>query len=156
MWPLTITSDNTKSQISYWALLAFNLCSSKSWIKSNLSINRKKLSQVENREVKTFFIQIDFESIKDKQQFELFNLVSTSLALPAKQVDKLRDEGGKLLRSSPEFKKLLIELKWKSTCALAAIAATATFFISIGAAAKGLNGSSNIVCAVKDWSKLGF
>ena len=41
-------------------------------------------------------------------------------------------------------------IKRKSTCALAAIVTTATIFISTGAVAKGLDGSSNIVCAVTD------
>lgn len=80
-------------------------------LKNNLIAWGKKLSQVENREVKTFFIQVDFESIKDKHKLEMFNLLPTSLSLSAEQVDILRDEGGRLLRSSPEFKKLLKELQ---------------------------------------------
>lgn len=95
----------TSAQIERYSVESIQL------LKDNLTAWGKKISQDENREVKTFFIQIDFESIKDKQKFEWFNLVSTSLALPAEQVDKLRDEGGNLLRSSPEFKKLLMELK---------------------------------------------
>jgi len=41
----------------------------------------------------------------------MFNLVPTSLSLSAEQVDKLRDEGGRLLKNSAEFKKLLKELQ---------------------------------------------
>lgn len=95
----------TSAQISRYSVESIQL------LKNNLIEWGKKLSEVNNHEVKTFFIQIDFESIKNKKQFEMFNLVSTSLSLPSEQVNKLRDEGGRLLRSSPEFKKLLNELE---------------------------------------------
>ena len=95
----------TSAQIERYSVESIQL------LKNNLIEWGKKLSKVENHEVKTFFIQIDFQSIKDEHKSEMFNLVPTSLSLSAEQVDKIRDEGGRLLRSSPEFKKLLKELQ---------------------------------------------
>ena len=95
----------TSAQINRYSTESIQL------LKENIEEWGKKLSRAENREVKTFFIQVDFESIKNERQSKMFNLVSTSLSLSAEQVDKLRNEGERLLKNSPEFKKLLKEIQ---------------------------------------------
>lgn len=94
----------TSAQIKRYSIESIQL------LKDNVKEWGKKISKAENREVKAFFIQIDFESIKDEHQSKMFNLVSTSLSLSAEQVDELRNEGERLLKSSPELKKLLKEI----------------------------------------------
>ena len=73
-----------------------------------------ELSKNEDFEVKPFFIQIDFNGIQDKQRNRLLNMISTSLALPAEQVDELRQVARELLNASPEFQRLLTELNTQS------------------------------------------
>lgn len=79
-------------------------------LKESLVNWQSDFSKISGQEVKTYLIQVDFLSIKDKEKFKSFNRVSSSLALPAEVVDKVRHEGRILLRNSPEFKKLLSEL----------------------------------------------
>ncbi len=69
-----------------------------------------QLSEKVDYEVKPFFIQVDFNGIQDKQRNRLLNTISTSLALPAEQVDKLREVAKELLYASAEFQRLLSEL----------------------------------------------
>ena len=54
-----------------------------------------------------YFIKLDFESIADKKQRNIFNNMATSFSLPDEEVDKLIEAGHELLRQSPEFQKLL-------------------------------------------------
>lgn len=83
-------------------------------LKDSLQIWASELSKNEDFEVKPFFIQIDFNGIQDKQRNRLLNMISTSLALPAEQVDELRQVARELLHASPEFQRLLTELNTQS------------------------------------------
>jgi len=57
--------------------------------------------------VTPYFIKLDFESIGNKKQRNLFNNMATSFSLPDEEVDNLIEAGRTLLRQSPEFQKLL-------------------------------------------------
>ncbi len=69
-----------------------------------------QISQSSGHPVKAFFIQVDFDGLQDKTKSRLANAVSTSLVLPDKQVDGLRNAGKDLLNQSAEFKRLLNEI----------------------------------------------
>ena len=58
-----------------------------------------------------YFIKLDFDSIGNKKQRKLFNNMATSFSLPNNEVDKLIEAGHKLLRQSPEFQKLLENIR---------------------------------------------
>jgi len=58
-----------------------------------------------------YLSQVTFDGLKDKDERLYFMHVKTRLALPTDQVDKLREVGGRLLRESPGFKRLLADLK---------------------------------------------
>ena len=58
-----------------------------------------------------YFIKLDFESIGNKKQRNIFNNMATSLSLPDNEVDGLIEAGHKLLRQSPEFQKLLATIR---------------------------------------------
>lgn len=58
-----------------------------------------------------YVAQVTFESLKEPDERLYFNHVKTSLALPREQVDKLREVGGRLLRETPAFQRLLVDLK---------------------------------------------
>ena len=58
-----------------------------------------------------YFIKLDFESIANKKQRSILNNMATSFSLPNIEVDQLIEAGHKLLRQSPEFQKLLVNIR---------------------------------------------
>jgi NTE family protein len=58
-----------------------------------------------------YMSQVTFDSLKDPDERLYFTQVKTRLALPKEQVDKLREVGGRLLRETPAFQRLLADLK---------------------------------------------
>ena len=58
-----------------------------------------------------YFAQVTFDNLKDPAERAYFKQVKTRLALPAEQVDRLREAGGRLLREAPAFQRLLSDLK---------------------------------------------
>jgi NTE family protein len=63
------------------------------------------------REIESYFIQVDFESIHDPDKRHLFNNIATSFALPEVEVDNLIEAARRLLRQNEEYKRLLVDLK---------------------------------------------
>ena len=61
--------------------------------------------------VQTYLIEVAFEILADEEEREFFNNVPTSFVLDDETVDRLIEVGGRLLRESPEFVKLLSELR---------------------------------------------
>ncbi len=57
-----------------------------------------------------YLIHIQFDSIKDPALLEEISGIGTSLQLKKSQIDLLEDMGGKLLRESPSFHKLVKDL----------------------------------------------
>jgi NTE family protein len=57
--------------------------------------------------VTPYFIKLDFQSIGNRQQRNIFNNMATSFSLPDDEVDQLIEAGHQLLRQSPEFQRLL-------------------------------------------------
>ena len=55
-------------------------------------------------------IEVSFEGIADPKERRYFYELPTSFALEDEQVDRLRQIAGRLLRDSPEFRKVLQEL----------------------------------------------
>lgn len=62
------------------------------------------------KEVEFYPILINFTNIKDKAERQYYLNLPTSFALSAKDVDNLRAVGGRLLRQSPEYQKLVQDL----------------------------------------------
>jgi NTE family protein len=63
------------------------------------------------REIKPYFIIVDFNSIEDLKKRHLFNNIATSFALPASEVDSLVDTARFLLRDNHNFKRLVRDLE---------------------------------------------
>jgi hypothetical protein len=59
---------------------------------------------------RAYLSYVTFDNLKDRGEVDYFRRVKTSLALPKDQVDKLREIGGRLLRESPGFQKLVADL----------------------------------------------
>lgn len=64
-----------------------------------------------DRQIKSYFIQVDFQSIHDPQKRLLFNSIATSFSLPGDEVDNLVETARQLLRSDPEFKRLVDDIR---------------------------------------------
>jgi hypothetical protein len=55
--------------------------------------------------------ELTFESITNDEERNFFNDVPTSFSLPGETVDRLIEEGRKLLRESPDFQRLKANLQ---------------------------------------------
>jgi len=64
-----------------------------------------------DRQIKSYFIQVDFESIHDPKKRLLFNNIATSFSLPGGEVDSLIETARQLLRNNPEFKRLVNDIR---------------------------------------------
>jgi len=60
---------------------------------------------------KVYLISVDFRSIKDPKERQYFDSIPTRFHLPEENVDRLISKAGDLLRSSPEFQRLLGDLR---------------------------------------------
>ena len=59
-----------------------------------------------------YFYKMKYDPKKpDWKERDYFMQVKTRMALPKEQVDKLREVGGRLLRETPGFQRLLADLK---------------------------------------------
>ena len=58
-----------------------------------------------------FLIDIAFDTIADPEERRYFTELPTTFSLSAEQVDRLREIGGRLLRESREYKRLLCSLE---------------------------------------------
>ena len=56
-------------------------------------------------------MEVNFDAIQEEKERGFFNKILTSYSLPSETVDKLRDVAGQLLDESPEFQRLLNDLK---------------------------------------------
>ena len=54
-------------------------------------------------------MDVSFDAIKDPKERERFMNMPTTFVLPAEDVDRLREIGGRLLRESADFQELLRE-----------------------------------------------
>jgi NTE family protein len=57
--------------------------------------------------IELYVIDVSFAALKDKAEFEYLNSLPTSFVLPPEAVDRLRAAAGTIIRSSPEFQRLL-------------------------------------------------
>ena len=60
--------------------------------------------------VELYFLHLHFGQLQDPRLRDALYLIPTALTLPANQVDELINTGEQLLRSNPEFKRLLTDL----------------------------------------------
>ena len=60
--------------------------------------------------IEVFLIDVAFDAIADPAERRYFTDLPTTFSLSDEQVDRLREVGGKLLRESPEYKRLLCSL----------------------------------------------
>ena len=55
-------------------------------------------------------IEVSFDDLEEEDERAYFNALPTSFNLPAEDIDRLREAGGRLLRSSPDYQRLLRDL----------------------------------------------
>jgi NTE family protein len=54
---------------------------------------------------------VSFPRLKDKAEFDYLNSLPTSFVLPDVAVDRLRASAGAIIQSSPEFQRLLKDIR---------------------------------------------
>ena len=62
-------------------------------------------------DIKFYLVEVDFEALPDKSERSYLNRLPTSFNLPPEAVDRLRDAARRLLRQSPDFQRLLSDLR---------------------------------------------
>lgn len=70
-----------------------------------------KISDDQPREIATYIIELHFRQVANDADRRFFNEVPTSLQLPAKTVDHLRELAARELAENREFKRLLADLR---------------------------------------------
>lgn len=71
------------------------------------------------KEIETYVIELHFNQLADESDRRFFNAVPTSLALPPKTVDRLRQLAARELAANAEFRRLLGNLSAHSSSATA-------------------------------------
>ena len=61
-----------------------------------------------------YTIDVSFTALKDKTEQEYLNEQPTSFVLPPEAVDRLRSAAGIIIQNSPEYQRLLKDLKLKA------------------------------------------
>jgi NTE family protein len=58
-----------------------------------------------------YAIDVSFPRLKDKAEFSYLNSLPTSFVLPDEAVDRLRASAGAIIQASPEFQRLLKDIR---------------------------------------------
>ena len=66
------------------------------------------LEEVANApDIGLYIVDVSFQALEDRKEFEYLNNLPTSLVLPSAAVDRLRAAAGTIILASPEFQRLL-------------------------------------------------
>ena len=62
-------------------------------------------------DIQFYVIEVKFDALKDADERLYFKRLPTSFSLKTEQVDKLRDAAHRIMLESPDFQRLLSDLK---------------------------------------------
>jgi NTE family protein len=105
MTTILALGDRSEERADYQTIEAFR-DALESWKKS-----QRKAGQAPGDAPDYYFIQVGFTAIANASERSYFRNLMTTFSLPDSTVDRLVAAGGKILRDSPEFKRLLTDLK---------------------------------------------
>ena len=77
-------------------------------MKESLAKWSKEMSTPDNS-LPYYFVQVSFTDLPPERR-QFFDRIGTTFALSSEEVDALVAVGGELLRASPEFKRLLVDI----------------------------------------------
>ena len=87
-------------------------------IKDSVTIDKNASPQVAAAlnipQAEIYTIDVSFSALKDKAEQEYLNEQPTSFVLPPEAVDRLRSAAGVIIQNSPEYQRLLKDLKLKA------------------------------------------
>lgn len=98
-----------------------------------LKAARRAAGMPDPDDVTGYLIEINFDSLQDPAERAYFNELPTSFQLPAEAVDRLIEVAGRLLRSSPDFQRLLRDMAGDTRAARAGAPKVRTSHESSGA-----------------------
>ena len=79
-------------------------------VMARLSRERAGAGDSEQLQISTYVIELHFNQLPDESERRFFNAVPTSLQLPAKTVDRLRELAARQLAENVEFRRLIRDL----------------------------------------------
>lgn len=79
-------------------------------VMARLSRERAGAGDSEQLQISTYVIELHFDQLPDESERRFFNSVPTSLRLPAKTVDRLRQLAARQLADNVEFRRLIRDL----------------------------------------------
>jgi len=97
--------DRSGERADYQTIEAFR-AALESWKKSE-----RQARKVPGDSPDYYFIQVGFDAITNTSERSFFRSLMTTFTLPDSTIDRLVAAGGTILRDSPEFKRLLTDLK---------------------------------------------
>jgi NTE family protein len=97
--------DRSGARANYQTMKAFR-DGLESWKRSE-----RQASKTPNDSPDYYFIQVGFDGIANASERSFFLNLMTTFTLPDSTIDRLVAAGGTILRDSPEFKRLLTDLK---------------------------------------------
>ena len=97
--------DRSGERADYQTMEAFRYAL-ESWKKS-----KREADQICGDAADYYFIHVGFDALADASERSFFRSLLTTFTLPDSTVDRLVAAGGTILRDSPEFKRLLSDLK---------------------------------------------
>jgi NTE family protein len=62
-------------------------------------------------DIRFYLVEVDFDALSDNAERSYLRKLPTSFHLPPEAVDRLRSAGRRILKESPEFQRLLLDLK---------------------------------------------
>ena len=75
-----------------------------------LAKHQRNLGLPDGDDVQAMLIEISFDDLESEDERAYFNALPTSFNLPPEDIDRLREAGGRLLRASPDYQRLLRDL----------------------------------------------
>ena len=97
--------DRSSERANYQTIQAFRE-TLESWKKSESSARKAAGASPDY-----YFIEVGFDAIANASERSFFLNLMTTFSLPDATVDRLTAAGGRILRESPEFKRLLEDLQ---------------------------------------------
>jgi NTE family protein len=125
----TLTASQVLQFVTHTPITRYNLetiellkANFKQWtaeLRSRRSAIEKNLGQAESADpeldshgnIRFYLVEVDFDALADHAERFYLTKLPTSFHLPPEAVDRLRAAGRRILRESPEFQRLLLDLK---------------------------------------------
>lgn len=103
------TVELLKEKVKSWTeTIRLNRCNDPNFSNNTGNPSAK---EAECGDIKFYVVEVNFDAVREEKDRGFLNKIPTTFSLPSETVDRLRDVAGQLLDESPEFQRLLNDLK---------------------------------------------